>query len=162
MKIKAKGRKIEALKVTEGQGEVNGASRPTIAIAVKGGLTDEDIKALACGIIDIDDGYKTYKGFTGIVDLELLLYRPSDADLVLDQTADLQKSLDAAKAELEAAKAQLLTAKQQLAAEEEWRLMTMQQLEREKSAAIKEAKKTVLTAVEPEQSIKGGVAVPGQ
>lgn len=135
MKIKAKGRKIEALKVTEGQGEVNGASRPTIAIAVKGGLTDEDIKALACGIIDIDDGYKTYKGFTGIVDLELLLYRPSDADLVLDQTSDLQNGLDAAKAELEAMRSQLQVAKQQLEAEKEQRLMATQQLEEAKTKA---------------------------
>ena len=129
MRIKAKGRKIEALCVTEGQGEINGATRPTIAIAVKGGMTEEDVKALACGIIDIDDGYKTYKGFTGVVDLELLLYRPSDADLALDQAADIQKGLDAAKEELEAAKAELRAARQQLQAEKEQRIMASQQLQ---------------------------------
>ena len=129
MKIMAKGRKIEAVCVTEGQGEVNGEKRPTIAIAVKGGLSEEDVEALACGVIDIDDGYKTYKGFTCVVDLELLLYKPSDADLVLDQTADLQKGLDAAKEELEAAKAELQAARQQLKDEKEQRIMASQQLQ---------------------------------
>lgn len=129
MKIMAKGRKIEALHVKEGQGEVNGEKRPTIAIGVKGGLSEEDIEALACGVINIDDGYKTYKGFTRVVDLELLLYRPSDADLALDHTADLQKGFDAAKEELEAAKAELKTMKQQLIAEKEQRIMASQQLQ---------------------------------
>ena len=129
MKIMAKGRKIEALHVPEGQGEVNGEKRPTIAIGVKGGLSEEDVKALSCGVIDIDDGYKTYKGFTCVVDLELLLYKPSDADLVLDQTADLQKGLDAAKEELEAAKAELQAARRQLKDEKEQRIMASQQLQ---------------------------------
>lgn len=129
MKIMAKGRKIEALHVIEGQGEVNGEKRPTIAIGIKGGLSEEDIEALACGVINIDDGYKTYKGFTRVVDLELLLYRPSDADLALDHTADLQKGFDAAKEELEAAKAELKTMKQQLIAEKEQRIMASQQLQ---------------------------------
>ena len=31
MRIKAKGRRIEALCVTEGRGEINGQTRPTIA-----------------------------------------------------------------------------------------------------------------------------------
>lgn len=129
MKIMANGRQIEAICVTENQAKINGETRPTIAIAVKGGLSEEDVKALACGVIDIDDGYKTYKGFTCIVDLELLLYRPSDADLVLDQTADLQKGFDAAKEELEAAKAELQAARQQLIAEKEQRIMASQQLQ---------------------------------
>lgn len=114
MKIRANGKTVEAIKVTEGTWNFNGEARPTIAIAVKGGITNEEVNALACGVIDIDDGYKLYKGFTSIVDLELLLYRPSDADLVLDQTADLQKGLDTAKAELEAAKAQLAAEKERL------------------------------------------------
>ena len=136
MKIMANGRQIEAVSVAEGQGEVNGEMRPTIGIAVKGGMTEDDIKALACGVIDIDDGYKTYKGFTCVVDLELLLYRPSDADLVLDQTADLQKWLDAAKAELEDAKAQLADEREQREIEKQQLAENMEQLEIAKAALI--------------------------
>lgn len=105
MKIKANGRTIEAIQITEGRGEIDGEVRPTIAIAVQGGITNEDVKALACGVIDIDDGYKTYKGFTGIVDLELLLYKPTQADLVVDRAVELERELERVKAELAASKA---------------------------------------------------------
>lgn len=136
MKIMANGKQIEAICVTENQTEINGETRPTIAIAVKGGLSEDDIKALACGVIDIDNGYKTYKGFTGLVDLELLLFRPSDADLVLDQTADLQKGLDTAKAELEAAKAQLAAEREQREIEKQQLAENREQLEIAKAALI--------------------------
>lgn len=95
MKIRANGRTIEAVAINENKAIIDGEERPTLAIAFKDGISRGDIDALTCGIIDIDDGYKVYKGFTSLVDVEVLLYRPADAELIADKAAELQKDLEA-------------------------------------------------------------------
>lgn len=91
MRIRANGRDIEALAITEGRAIIQGEERPTLAIAMPGAVCAEDVEALADGVINIDEGYKVYTGYTGLVDVEVLLYKPTGADLSFEQAASFEQ-----------------------------------------------------------------------
>lgn len=121
MKIRAKGRIIDALAIRQDVALIQGEERPTLAIAVPGAITSDDVEALSSGVIDVDDGYKTYKGFTGLIDVEVLLYKPTEIDMVFDRTAeleqrmfDLEKEVTEANRQRDEALAQAEAANQQL------------------------------------------------
>lgn len=93
MKVTANGREITVAQISENYVTIGGESRPSLAIAIEGGVTSEDVEALKSGVIIVDEGYKTYKGFVGYIDTEVLLYKPTDADLSHDYAADLEQRM---------------------------------------------------------------------
>lgn len=93
MKITADGKIIEALAIHQSTAIIQGEERPTLAIAFPGTVTEDEIKALSSGVINIDEGYKVYMGYTGFVDVEVLLYRPSDAELSFERASELEQRM---------------------------------------------------------------------
>ena len=61
-----------------------------IVVLINGGISDEQLKALQSGMLDIDNGYAVYSGFTELTEHNVFLRKPNT-----DEIADMKAALEA-------------------------------------------------------------------
>ena len=82
MIVKANGFEIEVDSIIK-EGD-------TIVLIFTGGVSDEQLKALQSGMLDIDNGYAVYSGFTELTEHNVFLRKPNT-----DEIADMKAALEA-------------------------------------------------------------------
>ena len=82
MLIKSGSETIEAKQIIK-EGDV-------IVVVLDGGISDEQLKALQSGMLDIDNGYAVYSGFTELTEHNIFLQRPNE-----NEVADMKAALEA-------------------------------------------------------------------
>ena len=82
MIVKANGLEIEVDRIIK-EGD-------TIVLIFTGGVNDEQLKALQSGMLDIDNGYMVYSGFTEMTEHNVFLRKPNT-----DEIADMKAALEA-------------------------------------------------------------------
>ena len=81
MIVKANGLEIEVDRIIK-EGD-------TIVLIFTGGVNDEQLKALQSGMLDIDNGYMVYSGFTEMTEHNVFLRKPNT-----DEIADMKAALE--------------------------------------------------------------------
>jgi hypothetical protein len=82
MNIKALKESIQAKSILNENGGIR--------IVLEGAVTDAQLLALQSGMLDIDDGYTMYSGYTSLKEHSVLLGNPG-ADELADMKAALEK-----------------------------------------------------------------------
>lgn len=108
MIIKAGTHEIKADAIMQEKRTVEDEQRDAIRIVLTAGLTDAQLEALKTHTLDIDDGYKTYEGYTHLLEHYLVMTKGADGLLQEARQAAAQAQAAQAQAEEAAAQKELL------------------------------------------------------